>query len=147
MERTSESFWEYSYKDFAAEHKQEIWHSLISSVQPPGKSLSLSQPDRDRNFLSILSEGNFTGLNVYTLRRLVVWITQRSTGESNKFIVNTQQIHKIGILQGRYDIYLNSLPGQMYFKNHKVKCIQSNASSSIITFVDQHGYFHLITIC
>ena len=82
-----------SYRDFAAEHKQEIWHSLISSVQPPGKSLSLSQPDRDRNFLSILSEGNFTGLNVYTLRRLVVWITQRSTGESNKFIVNTQQIH------------------------------------------------------
>ena len=76
-----------NYKDFAAEHKQEIWHSLISSVHPPGKCLSLSQPDRDRNFLSILSEGNFPGLNVYTLRRLVVWITQKSIGESDTFIM------------------------------------------------------------
>ena len=69
------------FRDFTARNKEEIWHSLILSIHRPGTTAEpFSQPERDRANLKLISDGDFSSLPVFTLRRLVVWITQRTTG-------------------------------------------------------------------
>ena len=72
-----------SFREFGGKHKDEIWRALISSVHPARqvKEEVISNVENDRIILNLLSEGDFSKLNVYTLRQMIVWLTRRTTGK------------------------------------------------------------------
>ena len=70
------------YREYVTKHTEEVWQILKSSVHPPRKlDEPLSKPSQDRKNLQLIS-GDFSTLNVATLRHLVTWITQQSIGKS-----------------------------------------------------------------
>ena len=63
------------FDNFAEKHQKEIWQSLITSFHKPTQP----KPELDHEMLALFTK-EFTKLNVFTLRRMVGWITQRSIG-------------------------------------------------------------------
>ena len=64
------------FENFVEKHQKEIWQSLISSLHKPTKP----KPEHDRDMMDLITKGKFAKLNVFTLRRMVGWITQRAIG-------------------------------------------------------------------
>ena len=74
-----------SFKEFVEKHHKEMWHSLISSVHKPEKqSVQSNDPatkaEYDCEMLEMLSTQGYPKQNIYTLRRLVGWLMQRTLG-------------------------------------------------------------------
>ena len=64
-----------AFKEFAVQNQSEVSKTLMSSLQ---KSLTPSKPEIDLEMLELLKD--FPKLNVFMLRRMVGWLTQRAIG-------------------------------------------------------------------